>query len=66
MINNTNITKFIKFFFFSIATLFLISCGEDNPEDSKEEKNKEQITIKHFMGTTVIPKNPKQVVILNK
>ncbi|UTG99821.1 ABC transporter substrate-binding protein [Macrococcoides canis] len=56
--------KKLYILFIAFITL-LAACG--NPSASKEEKkdsSKDTISVKHAMGTTEVPKDPKRVVVL--
>jgi iron complex transport system substrate-binding protein len=51
---------------FTILTFLFVLAGCGNSESSGKEKSseKETITIKHAMGESKVPENPKRVVVL--
>ncbi len=62
--------KLLLFMLVAIMAIFMAACGADGSKDEKssgaaDEKETEEITVKHFLGETPVPKNPEKIVVFD-
>ncbi|MDY0395297.1 siderophore ABC transporter substrate-binding protein [Virgibacillus halophilus] len=64
--------KLMLFLFAAFIVIALSACGSTDKDTSKNgdktaeaEKGKDTITVKHELGETKVPKNPKKVVVFD-
>lgn len=58
--------KFTLFVVLSIFMLLAAACGADEgSENADKDDKKETITVKHDLGETEVPKNPKKVAVFD-